>query len=172
MSPLIFVRYNRDKFSSKYMDIKELIKVAENALEGTDMFVVDCTITPDNTIDLILDSDTSVSIDVCAKINHAIGDAFDRDVEDYSLTVASAGIGEELKLVRQYKKLIGQSVEVLLKSGIKMLATLDEVTDEEITLSYDEAVAVEGKKKKQMQRTTHTYKYDEIKWTKEYLDYK
>lgn len=154
------------------MDIKEIIAVAEKALEGTDMFVVDCTITPDNTIDLTIDSDTSVSIDACATINHAIGDAFDRDQEDYSLTVASAGIGEPLKLVRQYRKLVGESVEVLLKSGVKILATLDEVSDEAITISYDEAVVVEGKKKKQMQRTTHTYSFDEIKWTKEYLDYK
>ena len=154
------------------MDIKELLAVVEKSLEGTDMFVVDCTIAPDNTIDLILDSDTSVSIDTCAMLNRAIGEAFDRDVEDYSLTVASAGIGEPLKLVRQYKKLIGESVEVLLKSGVKILATLDEVSDEAITISYDEAVVVEGKKKKQIQRTTHTYAFDEIKWAKEYLDYK
>lgn len=154
------------------MDIKELLAVAEKALEGTDIFVVDCSITPDNTIDLILDSDTSVSIDTCAMLNRAIGEAFDRDVEDYSLTVASAGIGEPLKLVRQYKKLVGESVEILLKSGIKILATLDEVTDEAITVSYDEAVVVEGKKKKQMQHTTQTYSYDDIKWSKEHLDYK
>ena len=154
------------------MDIKEVAAVAEKALEGSDMFVVDCTITPDNTIDIILDSDTRVSIDACAMLNRAIGEKFDRDVEDYSLTVASAGIGEPLKLVRQYQKLVGSSIEVLLKSGIKILATLDEVTEENITLSYDEAVVVEGKKKKQMQRTTHTYSYDEIKWAKEYLDYK
>ena len=154
------------------MDIKEIAVVAEQALEGTDMFLVDCTITPDNTIDLTIDSDTSVSIDACAMLNRAIGERFDRDEEDYSLTVASAGIGEPLKLVRQYRKLVGESIEVLLKSGVKILATLDEVTDEAITISYDEAVVVEGKKKKQIQRTTHTYTYDDIKWTKEYLDYK
>ena len=154
------------------MDIKEITAVAEKALEGSDMFVVDCTIAPDNTIEIILDSDTRVSIDACAMLNHAIGEKFDRDVEDYSLTVASAGIGEPLKLVRQYKKLVGNSVEVLLKSGVKILATLDDVTEENITLSYDEAVVVEGKKKKQIQHTTHTYAYEEIKWTKEYLDYK
>ena len=154
------------------MDIKEITAVAEKALEGTDMFVVECTITPDNTIDLTIDSDTSVSIDTCAMLNRAIGEAFNRDEEDYSLTVASAGIGEPLKLARQYKRLIGSSVEVLLKNGIKILATLDEVSDENVTISYDETVVVEGKKKKQMQRTTHTYSFDEIKWTKEYLDYK
>lgn len=154
------------------MDVKEIREVAEKSLEGSDMFVVDCTITPDNTIDLTIDSDTSVSIDACAMINRAISDAFNRDEEDYQLTVASAGIGEPLRLVRQYRKLIGESVEVLLKSGVKILATLDQVSDEAITISYDEAVVVEGKKKKQIQRTTHTYSFDEIKWAKEYLDYK
>lgn len=154
------------------MEVKDIVAVVESALEGTDMFVVDCTITPDNCIDLILDSDTSVSIDACATLNRAIGEKFDRDEEDYSLTVASAGIGESLKLARQYKKLVGESVEVLLKSGVKILATLDEVSDEAITISYDEAVAVEGKKKKQIVRTSHTYSFEDIKWTKEYLDYR
>ena len=154
------------------MDIKEITADAEKALEGSDMFVVDCTITPDNTIDLTIDSDTSVSIDACAMINRAISDTFNRDEEDYQLTVASAGIGDPLRLVRQYQKLVGESIEVLLKSGVKILATLDEVSEETITISYDEAVVVEGKKKKQMQRTTHTYSFDEIKWAKEYLDYK
>ena len=154
------------------MDIKKVLDVAERALEGTDMFVVEGTITPDNTISLILDSDTAVSIDACALLNRTISDAFDRDVEDYSLTVASAGIGEALLSLRQYKKLIGSSVEVLLAHGTKILATLDDANDEGVTLSYDEAVVVEGKKKKQIQRTTHSYSFDEIKWTKEYLDYK
>ena len=36
------------------MNIKEITAVAEKALEGSDMFVVDCTITPDNTIDLTI----------------------------------------------------------------------------------------------------------------------
>ena len=154
------------------MDIKELVVVAEKALEGTDMFVVECKITPDNTIDLTIDSDTSVSIDACAMLNRAISDAFDRDEEDYSLTVASAGIGEPLVSLRQYRKLEGSTVEVLLGNGTKILATLDEVSDEGVTLSYDEAVVVEGKKRKQMQRTTKSYSFAEIKWTKEYLDYK
>lgn len=154
------------------MEIKEIIEVAEKALEGTDMFVVECKMTPDNIIDLTIDSDTSVSIDACAMINRAISDAFNRDDEDYSMTVASAGIGEPLHLIRQYKRLVGNSVEVLLKSGIKILATLDEVSDNDITLSYDENVVVEGKKRKQLQRVTHTFAFEDIKWTKEYLDYK
>ena len=119
------------------MDIKEVVAVAEEALKETDMFVVDYSITPDNTIELILDSDTSVSIDTCAMLNHAIGEKFNRDEEDYSLTVASAGIGEPLKLVRQYKKLVGNSVEVLLKSGVKILAYDCIVTPDSIEIDKE-----------------------------------
>ena len=94
------------------------------------------------------------------------------DEEDFSLTVMSAGIGSELKSLRQYRKLTGKSAEVLLTSGVKILAKLEEVTDEGITLSYEEKQAVEGKKKKQLVKVTRSYPFDQIKYTKEWLDFK
>ena len=63
-------------------------------------------------------------------------------------------------------------VEVLLKSGVKILATLDEADQEGLTLSYEEKQAVEGKKRKQTVRVTRRYPFSEIKYTKEYLDFK
>jgi len=88
------------------------------------------------------------------------------------LMVASAGIGTELQNIRQYRKLIGSSVEVLLLNGIKILAQLDEVTDQGITISYKEKQAIEGKKRKVEVNVVRTYSFDEIKYTKEYLDFK
>ena len=73
---------------------------------------------------------------------------------------------------RQYRKLTGKSAEVLLTSGVKILAKLEEVTDEGITLSYEEKQAVEGKKKKQLVKVTRSYPFDQIKYTKEWLDFK
>ena len=72
----------------------------------------------------------------------------------------------------QYRKLIGGTVEVLLNSGIKMLAKLDAADDEGITISYEEKQAVEGKKRKQLVTVTRRYAFDEIKSTKEWLDFK
>jgi ribosome maturation factor RimP len=154
------------------MDIAKVREIVEKKLEGTDMFVVECVCSPSNEIMLTLDSDTRVTIDTCAELSRAVNEAFDRDEEDFSLTVASAGIGEPLKLVRQYRKVVGSPVEVLLTSGIKLLATLDAADEEGITISYDEKVAVEGKKRKELQHTVRTYAYSEIKTAKEYLDYK
>lgn len=154
------------------IDTRKITALAEKRLEGTDLFVVDCTCTPGNEVELTLDSDTSVGIDACAELSRAIEAELDREAEDFSLTVMSAGIGSELRSLRQYRKLVGHSVEVLLLSGVKLLARLDEVTDEGITLSYEEKQAVEGKKRKQLVTVSRSYPFAEIKYTKEWLDFK
>ena len=133
---------------------------------------MECTATPGNEIELTIDSDTSVGIDACAELSRAVEAELDREEEDFSLTVMSAGIGSELRSLRQYRKLVGRSVEVLLTSGIKILAKLDGMSENDITLSYEEKQAVEGKKKKQLVTVTRTYPFAEIKSTKEWLDFK
>ena len=153
-------------------DTKKIIEAAERHLEGTDLFVVECTSTPGNDIELTIDSDTSVGIDACAELSRAIEAELDREEEDFSLTVMSAGIGSELRSLRQYRKLVGRPAEVLLTNGVKILAKLDEATEEGITLSYEEKQAVEGKKKKQLVTVTRTYPFSEVTWTKEWLDFK
>ena len=154
------------------IDTKKITEAAERHLEGTDMFVVECTSTPGNEIELTIDSDTSVGIDACVALSRAVEADLDRDAEDFSLTVASAGIGSELRTLRQYRKLVGRPVEVLLTNGVKILAHLDEATDEGVTLSYEEKQAVEGRKRKQPVKVTRSYPFAQIKYTKEWLEFK
>ena len=154
------------------IDTQKIIEAAERQMQGTDMFVVGCTCSAANEIELTVDSDTSVDIDACVRLSRAVEAEFDRDAEDFSLTVMSAGIGSPLRTLRQYRKLLGRPVEVLLKGGTKILATLDEATDTQLTLSYEEKQAVEGKKRKQTVQVTRTYPFDEILSTKEHLDFK
>ena len=154
------------------IDTKKIIEAAERHLEGTDRFVVECTCTPGNEIELTIDSDTTVGIDACVALSRASGADLDRDAEDFSLTVASAGIGSDLRTLRQYRKITGRPVEVLLTSGVKILARLEAADEEGITLSYEEKQAVEGKKRKQLVQVTHTYPFAEVKYTREWLDFK
>ena len=154
------------------IESKRVIEIAERHLAGTDMFVVECKTTPMGEIELLVDSDTAVKLEDCAALNRAIEAELDREVEDYSLMVASAGIGSELKFLRQYQKILGQSVEVLLKDGVKILAKLNTANDEGIELSYEEKQTVEGKKRKVTVEVTKSYKWEEIKYVKEYLDFK
>ena len=154
------------------IDVKLVTEIAERHLEGSDMYVVECKISPMGEIELLIDSDTAVKLEDCAALNRAIEAELDREVEDYSLMVASAGIGSELKLLRQYTKIIGSSVEVLLKDGIKLLAKLNSADEAGITISYEEKQTVEGKKRKVTVEVTKEYKWEEIKYVKEYLDFK
>ena len=154
------------------IDCEKILAIADRELAGTDLFTVSCTCTPMNEVELLIDSDTHVTIERCVELSRKIEAEFNRDEEDFSLTVASAGIGTELKKIRQYRKLIGSPVEVLLLTGIKILAKLDAITDEGITISYEEKQTVEGKKRKVLVNVERTYSFDEIKYTKEYLDFK
>ncbi len=154
------------------IDCAKILEIADRELAGTDLYTVSCKCSPMNEVELLIDSDTSVTIERCVELSRTIEAEFDRDEEDFSLTVASAGIGEELKNIRQYRKLVGSSVEVLLKNGVKILAKLDGVADDGITISYREKQAVEGKKRKVEVEVSNTYAFDEIKYTKEYLDFK
>ena len=154
------------------IEAKKVIEIAERHLEGSDMFVVECKVTPMGEVELLIDSDSAVRLEDCAALNRAIEAELDREVEDYSLMVASAGIGSELKLLRQYSKILGNSVEVLLKDGIKLLAKLDSADEQGIAISYEEKQLVEGKKRKQTVEVTKSYAWEEIKYVKEWLDFK
>lgn len=154
------------------IDTKKITAIAERMLADTDLFVVDCSCSPGNEVELTIDSDTSVGIDACASLSRAIEAELDREEEDFSLTVMSAGIGSELRSLRQYRRLVGSPVEVLLANGVKILAKLDAVDEQGITLSYEEKQTVEGRKRKQLVTVSRTYPFAEIKYTKEWLDFK
>ena len=90
---------------------KELLRATlEQAMEGTDLFVVDITIGADNHIVVDIDSDSSVDIDECVSLTRAVEARFDRDTEDYDLEIGSAGITAPLQMPRQYAKYIGKNV--------------------------------------------------------------
>ena len=99
------------------IDCEKILAIADRELAGTDLFTVSCKCTPMNEVELLIDSDTHVTIERCVELSRKIEAEFNRDEEDFSLTVASAGIGTELQNIRQYRKLIGSSVEVLLRRG-------------------------------------------------------
>ena len=153
------------------LDIEKIREVAEGALDEG-MFIVEARMAPGNIVEIIVDGDGPVGIDNCVALSKVVDGAFDREVEDFELTVSSAGVGQPLKVLRQYKKLIGHPVEVLLANGTKIVAELRAVGDEGITLAWEEQVAVEGKKRKEKVERVEKYPLSEVKWTKEWLDFK
>tara|TARA_B100001093_G_scaffold322623_1_gene307829 strand:+ start:1965 stop:2420 length:456 start_codon:yes stop_codon:yes gene_type:complete len=104
----------------------KVAKLIAEAIKGTDIFLVKLTINACNDINVILDSDSNLTLMDCRKVSRAIEINLDREEEDFSLTTSSAGVGEPL-LLRQFYKNIGRKLRVTLKNGDiiegKMLAS-------------------------------------------------
>lgn len=147
------------------IDKTELTRVIAEAIAGTDLFVVNVSVSHDNVITVDLDSMSSVDIDQCVMVNDAVLAAFDRDVEDYELTVGSYGLTSPLLVRRQYDKNIGQEVEVLTRDGRKLKGTLTAADDAAFTIEVMTRVKREGKKRPELVAVPERIDYDNAKQT-------
>lgn len=112
----------------------QITALVEQALENTDRFIVDIIVKNDNTIYVILDSDTAITIENCVEVNRFIESHLNRDVEDYELRVSSAGLDHSIFLPRQFQKNLGKMVNILLKNGEKQKGKLTEYNEDSITI--------------------------------------
>ncbi len=112
-----------------------ILELVNNALEGSDKFLVNLKITPDNRIFVDIDGDNGVTIDDCIAVSRAVESQLDREEEDFELNVGSAGLDQPLKLTRQYVKNIGRDLEVVMFDGERFDGTLSAADNEGITLT-------------------------------------
>ena len=114
--------------------VQELL---QNALEERqDLFLIEFTFGADNAIKITIDGDNGVLVDDCIFMSRAIEHNLDREEEDFSLEVLSAGAASPLTLPRQYKKNIGRDLEVRTNDDQKFEGNLVEVQDDTIQLKW------------------------------------
>jgi len=123
---------------------------AEEALEGTDRYLVHCKVSADNVINVVMDSDTGVSIQHCIDLSRYIEHRLDRDQEDFELKVLSAGLEYPLAMLRQYKKYIGKRISLALEDGRQMKGVLLEA--EESSILFQEEFEKKIKKKTKIEQ--------------------
>jgi ribosome maturation factor RimP len=121
-------------------------------LEGTDKYLVNLKITPDNRIFVDIDGDNGVNIDDCIALSRAIESNLNRDEEDFELNVSSAGADQPLKLQRQYVKNVGRELEVVTFDGERTEGTLENASDEGIV------IRTAGSKKQAPETLRYAYK--------------
>ncbi len=107
----------------------------EALAENPSLFLIDCKIHPDNSIEVTIDGDDGVTVENCIAVSRAIEHNLDRDEEDFSLQVMSAGVSEGLKHIRQYKKNVGRKLKVKTHLAI-VEGELIRVTDDAVTLTW------------------------------------
>jgi ribosome maturation factor RimP len=104
--------------------------------ERKDLFLIDFDLQSNNTIKIIIDGDHGVSVEDCMFVSRAIEHNLDREEEDFSLEVASAGATTPMSHKRQYKKNIGRTVDVKTTNNQVFEAILANANDESITLEW------------------------------------
>ena len=146
------------------MTFKEKVNqlLTEGLEEKPSIFLIDLTITESFKIIVTLDGDNGVVLQDCIDISRAIEHNLDREEQDFSLEVASAGVSSPLKHLRQYKKNIGRTLEV--KTNTETIeAVLTDATDENIVLEWEAREPKKiGKGKETVQKRVEI-PYSEIK---------
>lgn len=150
---------------------KNITEIVEAEIADTDLYLVEVNVSAGNAISVVIDSMQGVPIVRCIELSRAIEQHFDRDVEDFELQVASAGIGQPFQVMQQYHKNLNKDVEVLTTEGVKFSGKLVTIGDDEIKIEVEEKVKVEGKKKKQLVVNSYSFSFDQIKSTKDIITF-
>lgn len=122
-------------------------------LAGTDIFLVEIRVLPKARIQVFLDSDSGLTIDRCARISRYLEGHLEEEglvPEHYNLEVSSPGVGQPLKLRRQYTKNIGRKVEVKMAGGDTWKGQLEGVTEDHIQVKVK---MKDSETKKRIQKT-------------------
>ena len=149
----------------KIMTFKEKVLnlLNEGLKEKSSIFLIDLTITEANRIIVTWDGDNGVQLQDCIGVSRSSEPNLDREEQDFSLEVASVGVGSPLKMVRQYKKNVGRMLIVKLQNNTTIEAKLDEVTDEQIVLSWEAREPKKVGKGKETVQKRQEIPYNEIK---------
>ena len=133
------------------IDKFKVLDIVKDVLEGSDKYLVNMKITPDNRIFVDLDGDNGINIDDCIEVSRAIENSLNRDEEDFELNVSSAGADSPLKMPRQYRRHVGRELSVEPFEGAKVEGVLTEAGDRQFTIK------TKGSKKEPSQELTFAY---------------
>ncbi|GGH10946.1 MULTISPECIES: ribosome assembly cofactor RimP [Pedobacter] len=121
--------------------------VEEKIADRPELFLVEVKMLPNNKLIIQVDGDEGINIQDCVAISRHVGFHLEEEnaiEQAYNLEVSSPGVGEPLKLIRQYNKNIGRTVSIKLKEGSKKEGKLLAVTENNLLI--EESVKEKGKK--------------------------
>ena len=148
----------------KIMTFKEKVNglITEALLDKPSIFLIDLAISDSFKISVGLDGDNGVALQDCIDVSRAIENNLDREEQDFSLEVASVGVGSPLKMTRQYIKNIGRTLIVTTNTE-KIEAELVEANDVFIILSWEAREPKKIGKGKETVQKEQQIPYTEIK---------
>ncbi|MCH5217911.1 MAG: ribosome assembly cofactor RimP [Muribaculaceae bacterium] len=145
------------------LNLQNLKDFVEEQLKDTDCFLVKAEILKGKDILVEIDSDSRVDIDFVGGLNQAIEANFAPEIDDYNLEVGSVGLTSPLKLPRQFRKNVGNDVEVLTRDGRKLHGMLKSADEEGFVLITREKVKKEGEKRPVTEDVEYPFAYGDVK---------
>ncbi len=136
--------------------------IANGLEERPDLFLIDLTLHTDNKISVVIDGDNGVTVEDCMYMSRAIENNLDREDDDFSIDVASAGATSPLVNKRQYKKNIGRTLQIKAKPDVKTEGVLIEVDDSEVTLEWEAKEPKPVGKGKVVVKKQAKFKYEDV----------
>jgi ribosome maturation factor RimP len=114
------------------------------------LFLVDLSISKTNQINIEIDKHVGgVSVKDCMAVSRNVEHNLDREEADFELHVSSAGIDRPLRVLAQYVKNVGRTVEVIKNDGAQIEGILKAASETEIEIETSRIEKIEGKKKKE-----------------------
>jgi len=117
-----------------YINDQIVKRLVEEKIAGTDLFIGDVKVKSGNVIYVFLDGDKGVTVDDCIAVSRHIESHLDRDREDFELHVSSFGVGQPLKMHRQYCNAIGREFSIVTTDGMNHEGKLLQVQENEIVI--------------------------------------
>lgn len=148
------------------MILKEnIIRLVEDKIAGTNLFLVDVSVSTSSKIMVLVDTDAGITVEECIALSRFLENSLDRDTEDFELEVSSPGLSQPFKVQRQYVKNIGREISVLTADNQKIKGKLLSAGDSGIEM---ETILIKktDKKKKVKEQAVIRLAFDQIKSAK------
>ena len=126
-----------------------------------DVFVVDIQV-KENMIGVVLDSDKNLTLSECAHVNRELQRELDLTEKIFSIKVMSAGIGQDLKMKRQYIKNVGKNLKINTRDNQIVSGKISQADDKKIELTWSCRKKKEIGKGKRTVEFKRVFEYAEI----------
>lgn len=133
------------------MDFNQKVRqLLDEVVKEEDLFLVDCSISADNSIHVLVDAIKGIKVGDLMKVSRHIEHNLDREEQDFALEVSSPGLDQNFKVKEQYLKNVGRKIQVACADGSQITGNLIEVNEEDIKLSW------KTREKKEVGKGKHT----------------
>jgi len=151
---------------------QQVIQHIESYIADTPLFLVDLKMGADRRVGVFIGSDVGATVKDCSLLNRHLNEALDNDSNDFELVVSTPGVGEPLKVKRQYFANVGRNVKLKLTEGKSLEGELVEATENGVVVKTRVKERIEGRKSKQWVEENHEIDFNAIAETKVLVSFK